>query len=100
MGRGQQCEVRVTDISISRFHAEMRYQNGKFYARDNESKFGSLVKFNSEFELRDGQREYMRLQFGRSLFDFEISMEEKTSQELLKEERANLPVFQTIAQQE
>ena len=53
MGRGNACEVKVTDISVSRFHAEMRYDKGKFYLKDNNSKFGTLVKFRTEFELTE-----------------------------------------------
>jgi pSer/pThr/pTyr-binding forkhead associated (FHA) protein len=45
LGRGHQCEIRITDISVSRTHSEIKYQNDKFYAVDLKSKFGTLVKF-------------------------------------------------------
>ena len=37
--------MRVNDISVSRTHAEVRYENNKFYIKDNKSKFGTLIKF-------------------------------------------------------
>lgn len=45
VGRGHQCEMRVNDISVSRIHAEIRFENNKFYIKDLKSKFGTLVKF-------------------------------------------------------
>lgn len=37
--------MRVNDISVSRTHAEVRFQNNKFYLKDLNSKFGTLIKF-------------------------------------------------------
>ncbi len=45
VGRGHQCEMRVNDISVSRTHAEVRFENNKFYIKDIKSKFGTLIKF-------------------------------------------------------
>jgi pSer/pThr/pTyr-binding forkhead associated (FHA) protein len=44
LGRGHDCEIRITDISVSRNHAIIKFQNGGFYVFDNKSKFGTLVK--------------------------------------------------------
>ena len=44
MGRGHQCDLRVSDISVSRLHAYIKFENGGFVMYDNNSKFGSLVK--------------------------------------------------------
>ena len=45
LGRGHESDVRVSDISVSRCHALIKYnhQNGRFYLEDNLSKFGTLV---------------------------------------------------------
>lgn len=43
VGRGHDSDIRVSDISVSRFHARIRYQDGKFLLEDNTSKFGTLV---------------------------------------------------------
>ena len=43
MGRGHQCDIRISDISVSRLHAYIKYENGQFLLTDNNSKFGTLV---------------------------------------------------------
>lgn len=53
--------MRVNDISVSRIHAEIRFENNKFYIKDLKSKFGTLVKFKEEFDVK----EKVKLQYGR-----------------------------------
>jgi pSer/pThr/pTyr-binding forkhead associated (FHA) protein len=43
VGRGHECDVRFRDISISRYHATIRYNNKTWYLDDNFSKFGTVV---------------------------------------------------------
>lgn len=43
IGRGHDADVRITDISVSRAHADLRYINGAIYMEDHSSKFGTLV---------------------------------------------------------
>lgn len=44
MGRGNDADVRVHDISVSRFHCLIKKTaKGYFYIEDNHSKFGTLV---------------------------------------------------------
>lgn len=44
VGRGHDADIRVTDISVSRFHARInRDVDGHFYVEDNKSKFGTLI---------------------------------------------------------
>jgi len=44
VGRGHDVDIRVTDISVSRFHARInKADDGNFYVEDNRSKFGTLV---------------------------------------------------------
>ncbi len=45
LGRGHDSEVRVSDISVSRCHALLKYdaEAGVFSLEDNLSKFGTLV---------------------------------------------------------
>ena len=48
VGRGSQCEVRITDVSVSRHHSTfemIKHTDGKMYLRvvDESSKFGTLV---------------------------------------------------------
>jgi len=43
VGRGHDAHVRVTDISVSRFHAKIKKSSkGNFMVEDNGSKFGTL----------------------------------------------------------
>lgn len=49
-GRGHDSDVRVSDISVSRCHAFLRY-DGHFVLEDNFSKFGTLVLQQAPIEL-------------------------------------------------
>lgn len=53
LGRGHESDVRVSDISVSRCHALVKYnaENGRFYLEDNLSKFGTLVLAKSSINL-------------------------------------------------
>ena len=52
VGRGHDADVRVTDISVSRVHASIHLHEGQFVLRDNQSKFGTLVKARSPVLLK------------------------------------------------
>lgn len=43
LGRGHESDLRINDISVSRCHAKIKFQGGKFLLEDNTSKFGTLV---------------------------------------------------------
>lgn len=51
MGRGHDCDIRVTDISASRVHAIIRLNHGEFYLQDKNSKFGTLVQVRQPLPL-------------------------------------------------
>lgn len=51
MGRGHDADIRITDISVSRFHALIKYSKGDFYIEDNNSKFGTLVLMKNAMKL-------------------------------------------------
>lgn len=44
LGRGHECEIRITDISVSRNHAVIKENPNGFYIFDNKSKFGTLIR--------------------------------------------------------
>lgn len=52
LGRGHECEIRITDISVSRNHAKIKMNNDGFYIYDNKSKFGTLVRDENLFDLQ------------------------------------------------
>jgi len=43
IGWGHECDVRVTDISVSRSHALLKKIGEDYYIEDLNSKFGTLV---------------------------------------------------------
>lgn len=51
MGRANDSDVRMTDISISRNHASLKLINGSFYLIDNHSKFGTLVQVQNDVAI-------------------------------------------------
>ena len=57
LGRGHESEVRVSDISVSRCHAIVKYDSNdnSYYLEDNLSKFGTLVLAKDPIELEVNQ---------------------------------------------
>ena len=53
LGRGHESDVRVSDISVSRCHAILKYDSSDhgYYLEDNLSKFGTLVLAKDGIEL-------------------------------------------------
>lgn len=47
IGRANDSDLRFTDISVSRNHAQLIYQDGLLYLEDSKSKFGSLSLMQS-----------------------------------------------------
>eukprot|EP00826_Nyctotherus_ovalis_P011524 TRINITY_DN12995_c0_g1_i20.p4 TRINITY_DN12995_c0_g1~~TRINITY_DN12995_c0_g1_i20.p4 ORF type:complete len:109 (-),score=15.40 TRINITY_DN12995_c0_g1_i20:346-672(-) len=43
LGRGHESDIRISDISVSRFHAILKCKEDGFYIEDNNSKFGTLA---------------------------------------------------------
>ena len=43
LGRGHDSDLRFNDISLSRIHSIVKFDNGKWFLEDNDSKFGTLV---------------------------------------------------------
>jgi Protein involved in mRNA turnover and stability len=52
MGRGNDTDIKISDISVSRVHCKIKYQKSKFYLEDCQSKFGTLVKLKKKFLLK------------------------------------------------
>lgn len=67
LGRGHQCDLRISDISVSRIHAHLKYQDGKFMILDNESKFGTLILLGQNYMIKD---EKAAIQIGRTVVTF------------------------------
>jgi pSer/pThr/pTyr-binding forkhead associated (FHA) protein len=69
LGRGHECEIRITDISVSRNHARIDKVGDDYYVFDNKSKFGTLVK-EEQLSL-DLSRIKQGVQIGRTVITFE-----------------------------
>ena len=82
LGRGHESDLRVSDISVSRCHAIIKYdstQTHRFYLEDNLSKFGTLVLANNgTVELDVDQTK--AIQIGRSVISFTVKRQEKVPQ--------------------
>lgn len=53
LGRGHESEVRISDISVSRCHALIKYKEDGFYIEDNNSKFGTIVLLRDKLKLSE-----------------------------------------------
>jgi len=85
LGRGHQCDLRISDISISRVHALLKYKDGKFLVFDNESKFGTLISLNRNYEI---QNDKAAIQIGRTVFTFVLKYI-KNAQQMVLDPRTN-----------
>ena len=70
IGRNNECEIRITDISISRKHGKIEMKNDNFYIYDTKSKFGTLIcEPNLHIDLEMVKR---GIQIGRTVATFEL----------------------------
>jgi len=70
IGRGQDCDLQTTDISISRIHSVLSCQNGRLYIHDNSSRFGTLLQVKRSVLLHSDNLTSPWLQCGRTSFQF------------------------------
>lgn len=74
IGRGHDCEMRISDVSISRQHALVKVgEDGNVYLFDQQSKFGTLVALDRDEKTviipqKDAQS--MSIQCGRTVLSF------------------------------
>ena len=52
VGRGHDCDIKISDISVSRNHCKVRLVNSQFFLQDSKSKFGTLAKLKRSFMFR------------------------------------------------
>lgn len=74
IGRANECEIRLVDISVSRKHAEIKLVDGDFYIKDTGAKFGTLVEWNYAGESCKGdiitinKKKCLKIQLGRTAY--------------------------------
>lgn len=52
IGRGHDCDIKISDISVSRKHCKILLLDGQFFVEDTKSKFGTLAKLKKTFTLK------------------------------------------------
>lgn len=75
LGRGHESDLRINDISVSRCHARIKLQNGKFLLEDNNSKFGTLVLVKQRTPLI--QLYNKAVQVGRTVINFSAKYQDR-----------------------
>jgi hypothetical protein len=70
IGRAQEADFRITDISVSRNHASLSFVDEKFVISDKKSKFGTLIKMKKVVTLQGGHN--FAIQVGRTLFHVKV----------------------------
>lgn len=81
IGRGHQCDMRVSDISVSRIHAHIKFQNNEFLIFDNDSKFGTLILLNENYKVKFDKA---AVQVGRTVFTFVLKNQVVDNQQVTK----------------
>lgn len=74
MGRKNDCDVKITDdASVSRYHTVFEYaeanNKGKFYIKDNNSKYGTLIYLKKNLLIKPSLSGVC-LQIGGDLIQF------------------------------
>ena len=62
--------MRISDISVSRLHAVIRYEGDHFVLEDNASKFGTVVLVKDQLHLENGSSK--AIQIGRTVVSFSL----------------------------
>lgn len=81
LGRGHESDVRIPDVSISRYHATIRFVDGNFQLEDHNSKFGTLVSLRKAFSIGDT---VAALQVGRSVVKLSVDSTPATSDAIVE----------------
>jgi hypothetical protein len=63
--------LRENDISVSRLHAYIKYDNGSFIVVDNNSKFGTLILLRKSYKI---EKKKIALQIGRTVITFSLKV--------------------------
>ena len=70
IGRSHDCQIRIKDNTISRFHSEIELKNNQIILSDCDSKFGTLVLIQSNsIQINN---EVLNLQIGKNLLNFSL----------------------------
>lgn len=57
VGRSHDCDLRLSDISVSRQHAHLSFEKGRLYLKDLNSKYGSQLLIQNPILIGKQQKE-------------------------------------------
>jgi hypothetical protein len=88
IGRGHECQMRISDVSISRLHALIRFsEDSRVYLEDQQSKFGTLV--DGDVHKDDGLSlsvgDSLTLQSGRTLISLSVGVPSGSDQDTVND---------------
>ncbi|CAD8140008.1 unnamed protein product [Paramecium pentaurelia] len=72
IGRANETEIRVNDISVSRNHGILKLIEGQIYLTDNKSKFGTLILIQQSVIPLIPELNGIEMQVGRSVLQFTL----------------------------
>ena len=75
VGRNNISDVKLTDSSISRNHAIIKYTDGEFILEDNFSKFGTSILVNKPICIKED--DIAHFQSGETMFSVSIKKSKK-----------------------
>jgi len=70
IGRSGDSHVRINDVSVSRTHATIAFDEGEFVIEDNNAKFGTLLRLRQEQRVAPGSK--LSIQSGRTVLSFSV----------------------------
>ena len=73
IGRANECELSLAELSVSRFHSLIHKDNGQAFLEDNTSKFGTLVLVQNKNMVVNDEVP-LRLQISKTYIKFKIEL--------------------------
>ena len=73
IGRANECELSLAELSVSRFHCMIHKDQGQLYLEDNTSKFGTLVLVQNRNMIVNDYRS-LRLQVNKTFIKFKLEL--------------------------
>ena len=73
IGRANECELSIAELSVSRFHCMIHKENGNIFLEDNTSKFGTLVLVQNKNMIMN-EFTPLRLQVNKTFIKFKLEI--------------------------
>ena len=78
LGRANECELSISELSVSRFHCIIHKDEGDLYLEDNSSKFGTLILIqNNNLFMNDNVP--LRIQINKTFIKLKVAVPFKFS---------------------